>query len=105
MYAVFREASYVPGKPIAESPEFRKFQREHASRPGYVGSLVADAGGGRFLTVTLWETAEAMDAARKALGPVVEQLLNPMMTAPSNLIGTGPVVADDLVGSRESRGP
>jgi hypothetical protein len=96
MYAVFREAAYPAGKAIDETPEFREFQKIHADRPGYVGTIVADAGGGRHLTVTLWRTAEDMDAAREALGPVVERTLNRMMLSPSDLLGTGKVVATDL---------
>jgi hypothetical protein len=37
-----------------------------------------------------------MAAARSALEPVVERLLNPMMTSPSKLLGTGCVVVNDL---------
>ena len=97
MYAVFRETSYAPDKPIYESQEFQKFQEAHAGRPGYKGTVVADVSSGRFLTLTLWETAEDMDSAREALGPVVQRLLEPLMTSPSKLLGTGPVVVNDLV--------
>jgi hypothetical protein len=96
VHAVFRESGYAPSRPIYVTPEFREFQEAHAARPGYRGTIVADVGGGRFLTVTLWETADAMNAAREALSPVVERLLNPLMTSPSNLLGTGPVVVNDL---------
>jgi len=96
MYAVFREAAYPAGKAIHETAEFREFQEIHARRPGYVGTLVADVGGGRHLTVTLWRTAEDMNAAREALGPVVERTLNQLMVEPSELLGTGKVVASDL---------
>jgi hypothetical protein len=67
-----------------------------------VGTIVADAGDGRLLTMTLWDTAENMDAARKALGPIVERFLNPFMTSPAQLHGTGRVVVNDLVASREA---
>lgn len=96
MYAVFRETSYAPDKPIYESSEFREFQTMHAHRRGYQGTVVAEVGGGRYLTVTLWETADDMAAAREALGPVVQHLLDPLMTTPSELLGTGPVVVNDL---------
>jgi hypothetical protein len=97
MYAVFRESSYPPDKPVYETQEFLEFQRTHANRPGYQGTVMADVGRGRFLTLTLWESAEDMDSAREALGPVVERLLNPLMTSPSKLHGTGPVVVNDFV--------
>lgn len=96
MYAVFRETSYAPAKPIYERSEFREFQTMHAHRRGYRGTVVAEVGGGRYLTVTLWETADDMAAAREALGPVVQRLLDPLMTSPSELLGTGPVVVNDL---------
>ena len=96
MYAVFRETTYDPDKPIEESPEFREFQQAHADQAGYKGTVVTNVGEGRYLTLTLWETAGDMHAARKTLGPVVEQLLNPLMMAPSTLLGTGKVVESDL---------
>jgi len=96
MYAVFRETTYAPGEPVVESAAFREFQRMHAEREGYRGTVVADVGGGRYLTLTLWETAETMDAARAALGPVVRRLLDPQMTSPAVLLGTGRVVMSDL---------
>jgi hypothetical protein len=37
-----------------------------------------------------------MNAARVALSPVVGKLLDPMMTAPSELLGTGKVVVSDV---------
>ncbi len=101
MYAVFRESSYAPDRPIYKSQEFREFQQVHAKRRGYRGTVVADLGGGRFLTLTLWETAEDMDSARQALSPVVERLLNPLMTSPSKLHGTGKVVFNDIVLTRK----
>jgi hypothetical protein len=73
-----------------------EFQVRHASQPGYQGNIVVDAGNGRVLTVTLWETQEHATAARSVLEPEVQRLLRPLMTAPSQVIGTGPVVATDL---------
>ena len=97
MYAVFRETTYAPDQSIVDRREFQEFHKAHASRHGYKGTIVADAGNGRLLTVTLWETADDMDAARKALGPVVARLLDPLMTSPSKLYGTGRVVINDLI--------
>ena len=96
MYAVFRESTYAPGRPIQEASEFREFQTAHAKQSGYMGTIVTDVGAGRYLTVTLWETAADMDAARKALGPVVGRLLEPLMTVDSQLLGTGQVVVNDF---------
>jgi hypothetical protein len=98
MYAVFRETTYPPDKPLHLQREFKEFQDAHARRPGYRGTIVTDVGNGRYLTVTLWESEADMNAAREALGPVVGRLLNPMMTTPAVLLGTGRVVVDDLTG-------
>lgn len=97
MYAVFRETTYAASPPIAEQREFQEFQEAHANRKGYKGTVVVDAGNGRLLTITLWETAEDMNDAREALGPIIERLLNPLMTSPSKLLGTGRVIVNDLV--------
>jgi hypothetical protein len=96
MHAVVRETSYAPEMPLIHTPEFREFQREHANRNGYLGTVVVDVGGGRFLTLTLWQTAEDLTAAREIMAPVVERTLNPLMTSPAKLLGTGPVVVNDL---------
>lgn len=101
MYAVFRQTQYSPGVPVHRTPEFREFQQVHAECSGYRGTVVADVGDGRLLTVTLWQTAGDMQAARQALGPVVGRLLDPLMTAPSILLGTGEVLVNDLSGSRD----
>jgi hypothetical protein len=96
MFVVIRETTYAPDISLEETPQFREFQSAHAGRPGYEETLVACVGAGRYVTVTLWQTAEDMNAAREALGPVVQRLLDPLMTMPSTLIGTGKVVFDDL---------
>ena len=96
MYAVFRETRYPPGREIVTTPGYQEFNDAHAKQRGYVGTVVTDVGDGRLLTVTLWATAEDMAAARNALGPVVARVLEPMMTAPAVLLGTGPVIVNDL---------
>jgi heme-degrading monooxygenase HmoA len=96
MYAVVRETSYSPDKPIYQSEQFRQFQQAHSRLHGYGGTIVVDAGSGRFITLTLWNTLEDMTAARKAIGPIVERLLNPLMNSPAKLLGTGSVVLNDV---------
>lgn len=96
MHAVIRETTYPEDLSICQTPEFREFQEAHADLRGYKGTVVVDVGGGRFLTLTLWQTADAMNAARETMGPVVEHTLNGLMTSPAKLLGTGPVVAGDL---------
>jgi hypothetical protein len=97
MYAVFRETSYDPDNDITKAEEFREFQEIHAGCDGYIGTVVTNAGQGRHLTITLWDTSEDMKAARKKLVPVVQQLIGPLMDSPSKLLGTGPVVVNDVI--------
>lgn len=96
MYAVVRETTYAPDRALQDTPAFKEFQAAHASRSGYRGTIVTHLGAGRYITVTLWDTAGDMDAARDALGPVVQETLNPLMTEPSKLYGTGEVVYTDV---------
>jgi heme-degrading monooxygenase HmoA len=96
MYAVFRETHYAPHLEVVSTAGYQEFHSAHAAQLGYRGTVVADVGEGRLLTVTLWATAEAMAAARDALGPVVARTLDPLMTAPAVLLGTGRVVVNDL---------
>jgi hypothetical protein len=97
MHAVIRETTYAPDRPLEDMAEFAEFQTAHAARQGYRGTIVTRVGDGRYVTLTLWASAADMDAARDALGPVVQRLLNPLMTAPTRLYGTGEVIVDDLM--------
>jgi len=96
MHAVFREARYPVDLPIERTPQFQEFHKAHATRTGYVGTVVARLDEERYLQVTLWQTEHDMHAAREALTPVIERLLNPLMTAAAVLLGTGRVVFSDI---------
>ena len=96
MYAVVRETSYSPDKPIYQSQQFQEFQHEHSRLHGYQGTMVVETDPGRFITVTLWQTSEDMTAGREVMGLVVERLLNPLMISPAKLLGTGAVVVNDV---------
>lgn len=96
MYAVVRELFYDPEKLAKAAGRLEEFQSLHAQQPGYVGSVTVDLGGGHRLAVNLWETEAQSIAARDALGPAVQRLLEPLMVAPSKLVGAGPVVENDL---------
>ena len=60
-----------------------------------------DAGNGRVLTVTLWESEAQATAARTVLQPEAERLMAPMYaaTASMQVIAQGPVLRSDLVKS------
>lgn len=96
MYAVFRETHYSSEIEIQESKAFKEFHDKHAEQLGYIGTVVAKVDNIRHLTITLWKTEEDMDNARKKLGEVVEQTIDPLMVSPAILIGTGPVILSDL---------
>ncbi|HEX5353626.1 MAG TPA: hypothetical protein VFW60_06070 [Rhodanobacteraceae bacterium] len=96
MFAVIRDTTYPADKPLGQQPEFKAFQGKHATQPGYRGTVVTHLGNGRHLTVTLWDTAEHMNAAREAIGPAVKTLIEPIMTAPAKLLGTGEVAYTDI---------
>ena len=96
MYAIVRENTYDLAKLARSHAQLADFQALHARQSGYRGTLVVDAGDGRWLTVNLWETEEHATAALPALVPVVQRLLEPMMASPSLIIATGPVMLTDL---------
>lgn len=96
MQAVVRETRYEADRPIQETQAFQEFQEAHAKLAGYKGTVVVDAGEGRYLTFTLWASREEMKAAQEAMGTVVGRTIDPLMTAPAVLLGTGPVVVNDL---------
>jgi hypothetical protein len=101
MYAVLRLNSFAPDK-LAESPDnLQEFDRIHASQPGYAGSIVVDLGSGRRFMVNLWQSEDASKAAFERLIPEVDRLLTPLLSAPSEFIGAGPVIAEDV---REAAG-
>ncbi len=96
MYAIVRETTYDPARLARGTGQFEEFQSLHARLPGYRGTVVVDAGGGRWLTLNLWESAEHAAAALPPMVPVVQRLLEPMMVAPSRVVGSGPIVVADL---------
>ena len=86
--------------PLELSPSGRRVEgvrQIHAAQPGYVGSVVVDLGAGRRFALNLWETEQRSASAMQILSPEVGRLLGPLMAAPSQLIGSGPVLSSDLV--------
>jgi hypothetical protein len=97
MYAVLRLNSFDPAKLVVSADRLEEFDKLHAAQPGYVGSVVVDLGAGRRIALNLWETEQHSAAALQVLGQQVGRLLGPLMAAPSQLIGAGPVLSSDLV--------
>jgi hypothetical protein len=93
MYAILRINSYDPDALAAGTDRMAEFDRLHATQPGFVGSAVVDLGGGRRFVLNLWDSAEASRAGLRVLAPEVERLLVPLMSAPSQLLGAGPILS------------
>lgn len=97
MYAIVRLNSFDPAKLAASRDRLDQFDGAHASQPGYVGNLLVDLQAGRRLVVNLWQSEEHAATALSILGPQVEQVLLPLMSGPSELIGVGSVISTDLI--------
>jgi hypothetical protein len=103
MYAVVRDNTLDSEKLVRDGGNIAEFHAAHAAQAGYLGSVIVDAGSGRQITLTLWRSAEEAEAARIALGPVIQRVLVPLMAAPSALVGVGEVIFNDLSTSDQTR--
>ncbi len=93
MYAILRLNTYDPEKLAAASDRMGEFDRLHAAQPGFEGSASVDLGEGRRFVLNLWDSVESSQAGQRVLVPHLERLLLPLMSAPSQFIGAGPVVS------------
>jgi hypothetical protein len=98
MFAIVRLNSFDPIK-LAASSALEQFDQIHRIQPGYVGSIVVDLEAGRRLVLNLWESEEYSAAALSVVGPEVGRLLEPLMSHPSELVGAGTVISNDLIPS------
>lgn len=105
MQAVLRINSYDPAKLADHADDLDEFDRLHAAQPGYLGTVAVDLGEGRRFVLNLWDSEEHRMAGLATLGPAVERLVNPVLSAPSELIGVGEVVATDLAPAGQDRSP
>jgi hypothetical protein len=92
MYAILRLNSYDSEKMAAAAECMTEFDRLHAAQPGFEGSVGVDLGEGRRFVLNLWDSLESSRAGQRVLVPHVERLLVPLMSAPSQFIGAGPVI-------------
>jgi hypothetical protein len=92
MYAILRLNTYDSEALAAAGDQVREFDRLHAEQPGSVGSAAVDLGEGRRFVLNLWDSREASQAGQRVLVPQLQRLLVPLMSAPSQFIGAGPVV-------------
>lgn len=97
MYANIAETVYAPGQREAAQAQIEEFHALGAQQPGYRRTIQVDAGEGCILTLTLWDSAAALEASRPVMGAVAERLLRPHWTGPSRRPGFGEVVRDSRV--------
>lgn len=96
VYAIVRQNTYDPEGLARSSQQLEEFQALHARQPGYQGTVIVDAGDGRWLVLNLWETEEHASAALAQMVPGVRRLLEPIMAGPSQVLAAGNVVLTDL---------
>lgn len=104
MYAVARLNSFDLTKLAVADDKVEHFDKVHRAQPGYVGTVVVDLQAGRRLVHNLWESEEHGAAALSVLGPAVGRVLNPPLSAPSELVGVGTVIATDLIPTEHRTG-
>ena len=96
MYAIVRKNTYDLGKLAGGQEQLREFNRRHAQQPGFRGSLSVDIGDGQSIIINLWGDRESAEAALPAMIPIVKQFVEPLLAAPPELLGSGPVTLTDL---------
>jgi hypothetical protein len=58
-----------------------------------LGTVSVDLEDGRRFLMNIWESAEHARRALPVLAPALDRLVNPLLSSPSVLVGTGPVVS------------
>ena len=96
MYATVRESTITSGNEERAAPLMQEFQQLRARQPGYRGSVTVDAGEGRMLILSLWDSEEQAAAAARVLEPEAERLMGDSWTGPPRILGAGTVRQDDL---------
>ena len=93
VYAIITEITARPAvaADATAQRETEEFLLLRASRPGFKGHVVVDAGGGRTIVLVLWDSAAAATAARQALEPVAARLWGDLWASPPRVLGAGKV--------------
>lgn len=91
MYAVVRANQYDATRLANAQAQLDEFQALHDQQSGALGTLIVDAGDNRWITINLWQSQEQAMAALPGLVPEVQRVVEPLLAAPSQLIGAGPV--------------
>lgn len=77
--AVIRDNRFDPEKLASGTGLIEQFQATHAAQAGYRGNIMIDAGNGRDLLVTLWESEEKAQAVSAVLEPAIRQFVGPIL--------------------------
>jgi Antibiotic biosynthesis monooxygenase len=93
MYAILRVNAFDPERLAASADKLQEFDRIHSAQPGFLGTVSVDLEDGRRFLMNIWESAEHARRALPVLAPAVDRLVNPLLSSPSVLVGTGPVVS------------
>ena len=99
MFATVREGTIDPEKRRHGQAQIEELAALLARQPGYAGVVGVDAGDGRTLTVTLWESEAHATAAATAMAPEAQRLLELLGATRPQIIAQGPVIRSDLVKS------
>ena len=94
MYVMVREV--ILGNEEQYNAAHQEFARILAETPGLRGTLSLDAGEGRHVSIAVWDSAAAAQAAGPVLGPHYQRLLAPHTESPGKLVYEGPVVTETL---------
>jgi len=97
VHAVLRINSFDEAKLADAQEDMREFDRLHAAQPGFLGNITVDLGGGRRFVLNVWRSAEDAQAGLSVLGPEVARLIEPLMSSPSEFLGTGTIISSDFV--------
>ncbi len=96
MYAVVRELYFDELKLAKSEAQLNEFQQMHKDQPGYIGNITVELAPGHQIVINLWQSESQSNAGREALIPIVQRLQEPMMVAPSRLLGAGPIIYTDI---------
>ncbi len=97
MYAVVRELFYDVTKLSNAGEQLEEFMRLHKAQDGFLGNITIEVNPGHQIVINLWNSEAQSNAGRQAIGPAVSRIQEPLMSAPSRLVGAGPVVSNDFV--------
>ena len=96
VHAFVNEAVIAPDQRAAYEEQHRELSAARARQPGFCGAIEFDAGEGRMVWVAVWESHEALQAARDALRSVIDRVHVPVSSRAA--LGSGIVVRNTISG-------